>query len=205
METEVLIMIENSYTNIYGMPPNPSCITRSMVDLHDEWRMLWLQHVAKTRSTIFSAAYNSPDFQATAAKLLQNATDMGAALKPVYGDAVAAGFAKLIRDHLLIAINLVSAAKKGDTAAAAQIEKEWYANADDIAAFMAGINPYWPQQAVKDMLYTHLALTKAEAVAILTSDFAKSESVYDEIERQALGMADAISDGIVRQAPWLFP
>lgn len=130
---------------------------------------------------------------------------MGTALKPIYGDAVAESFTKLIRDHLLIAINLVSAAKKGDTAAAAQAEKEWYANADDIAAFMAGINPYWPQQAVQNMLYEHLALTKAEAVAILASDFEKSDSLFDEIERQALGMADAISEGIIRQFPWLFP
>ena len=49
-----------------------------------------------------------------------------------------------------------------------------------------------------------MSLTKAEAVDILTKDFAAGISVYDEIESQALTMADTMTRGIVRQFPRRF-
>ncbi len=184
----------------YGLfaAPEP-CMSAAQVALHSQWRSLWEQHVAWTRMTIIAAAHDLPDLQQTAARLLQNANDMGALMRTYYGDAGGAQFAALIRDHLLIAINLVNAAKAGDTATAAQAEKLWYANADSIAAFLASANPYLPADALRAMLHEHLALTKGEAVAILTGDAQRSIMLYDQIELQALSMADALSAAMVRQ------
>ncbi len=49
------------------------------------------------------------------------------------------------------------------------------------------------------MLYEHLALTKSEAVYVLTKRYEDSISVYDSIEKQALEMADVMVNGIVKQ------
>jgi hypothetical protein len=57
---------------------------------------------------------------------------------------------------------------------------------------------------LRAILYEHLALTKSEAVLRLTKDYAADIAVFDKIERQALGMADAFSDGIVKQFPAVF-
>jgi len=46
--------------------------------------------------------------------------------------------------------------------------------------------------------------TEAEAVATLTGDYRKSASLYDQIEVQALGMADTVSSGIMKQFPLKF-
>lgn len=51
------------------------------------------------------------------------------------------------------------------------------------------------------MLHEHLALTKSEAVDILTANYAKGIKVYDEIEKQALKMANVMAKGIVKQFP----
>jgi hypothetical protein len=188
--------------SIYPMPQptyNPGGLNAAQLALHNAWRALWKQHVFWTRMTIISAAHDLPDLPQVSARLLRNAPDMGALMRRYYGDSIAAGFTELIRQHLLIAIDLVSAAKKGDTAAAAAAEKAWYANADDIAVFLSSINPYWPQQQVRDMFYTHLALTKAEAVAILSGEHQKSIEIYDQIERQIRDMADMFTYGMVRQ------
>lgn len=195
-------MVIKKHTKVTAIPQN--CITASQQAFHDTWRSLWEQHVAWTRMTIMSAALNLPDMQHASARLLQNATDMGAALKPVYGDAVASRFTQLIREHLLIAVRLVGAAKQGDTAAAVQAEKEWYANGATIAAFLAGINPQLSENTFRDMFFRHLALTKAEAVAILAGNWQDSVSLYDTLELQALEMADTISGSIMRQYPGLF-
>ena len=46
-------------------------------------------------------------------------------------------------------------------------EKNWYSNADEIAAFLSAANPNWPKADLKTMLDNHLNLTLSEAVATL--------------------------------------
>lgn len=195
-------MAIKKHTKVSAIPQ--SCITASQQALRDIWRSLWEQHVAWTRMAIISAVFSLPDSTDTTARLLQNPADMGAALRPIYGDAVANQFAQLIRTHLLIAARLVAAAKSGDAAAAAQAEREWYANGAEVAAFLAGINPYISRSAFQDMFFRHLAMTKAEAVYMIAGNYRGSITTYDQIEREALMMADMISDGVIKQHPEMF-
>lgn len=182
----------------------PRRIGGAELDLNNSMRMLWEQHVTWTRLTIISMAFGLPDVDLVTQRLLRNPSDFAAALEPFYGRETAAKFAQLLTEHLVIAAQLVAAAKRGDTAAAADAERRWYANADQIAAFLASINPHWSQAEWQTMLYQHLSLTKSEAVDILTGDYAAGIAVYDEIEKQALMMADVMTAGIVRQFPRRF-
>ncbi|MCR8939868.1 LysM domain-containing protein [Brevibacillus laterosporus] len=186
------------YQNVHN------CISKAEVDLKSLMRTLWEQHVAWTRMVIISIAANLPDQELVTKRLLRNATDMANALKPFYGEENAATFERLIRDHLVIADQLVKAAKAGDSKAAANAEKRWYKNADEIASFLNSINPYWSEEDIRKMFYEHLALTKAEAVYRLNNNFALDIATFDKIEQQALEMADAFTDGIVKQFPNLF-
>jgi len=54
------------------------------------------------------------------------------------------------------------------------------------------------------MLYAHLAMTKAEAVAFITGNYAESVAVFDRIELEALEIADRMTEGILSQFPNLF-
>lgn len=184
----------------YGLySAGAQCISPAHMQLREQWRALWEQHVAWTRMTIIAAVHNLPGLPQTAARLLRNPADMGMLIGKYYGEATGAQLTELMRGHLLIAIDLVNASKAGDTAAAAKIEQAWYANADAIAHFLASINPYLPEAAMREMLHQHLALVKAEAVAELTGDGARSVAVYDQNEMQALQMADTISTAMIRQ------
>lgn len=113
-------------------------------------------------------------------------------------------FAALLRDHLVIAAELVTAARDEDTERAADAERRWFENADDIAAFLGRINPHWSEQEWRTMLYEHLKLTKAEAVSQITEDFSAGISLFDDIEEQALEMADVMTQGIIDQFPQRF-
>lgn len=181
--------------------PTGNKISKAELDLRNIMRLLWSQHVAWTRMAIISMAENLPDVNFVTNRLLRNPSDFEAALRPIYGNEIASKFASLLKDHLVIASELVKAAKAKDTAAVAAAEKRWYENADEIAAFLSSINPYLSKEALTSMLHNHLALTEAEAVAILNKDYAKSIALYDNIEKQALEMADALTEGIVKQFP----
>jgi len=173
--------------------------SKSEVYLRNVMRMLWEQHIVWTRMTIISIIKDSPDLDFVTKRLLQNPIDFKKVLKPFYGDEIASQFSNLFTSHLVIAAQLVKAAKSGYNNEAAAAEKKWYENADEIAVFLAKINPYWTKENWKTMLYEHLKMTKSEAVNILTNNYAQSITDYDEIEKQALKMADVMAEGIVKQ------
>ena len=177
------------------------CINKSKLKLINHIRMLWEQHITWTRIVIMSIVHNLPDTQLNIERLLRNPIDFQKTLVPFYGNRIALRFKDLLADHLTIAAELVNAAKSGNKQAAADAEKRWYANANEIAAFLGSINPYWSQQDWKNMLNEHLSMTKSEAVDMLTQNYNASIEIYDEIERQALKMADVMANGIIRQFP----
>lgn len=153
---------------------------------------------------IISLVFNLPDINEVLTRLLKNAEDMGNMIRRLYGDTVATTYSQLIQDHLLIAADLVKAAIAEDIEAAQMAEKKWYQNADEIAVFLNSVNPFLTENAVRDMFYTHLDLTKQEAIFMINQDFEKDIAVYDEIEKQAREMADAISDAMVSHFPQIF-
>ncbi|MFZ3579482.1 LysM peptidoglycan-binding domain-containing protein [Virgibacillus sp. DJP39] len=180
------------------------CISQAEVDYRNDMRSLWEEHVAWTRMAIISLTFTLPDIDFVIARLLQNATDMGNMIRRLYGDDAATAYANLIKEHLLIAADLVKAALAGDQQAAMTAEKKWYANADQIAVFLSSVNRYLPENAVREMFYKHLDLTKQEAVSMINKDYQKDIEVYDAIEEQARGIADTISDAMVKAYPETF-
>jgi len=181
-----------------------SKISMNELKLRNTLRQLWEEHVFWTRMVIISAAMDLPDLNLVVARLLRNATDMAAALKPLYGEVNAAKFGNLIREHLNITLQLVKAAKENNTQAVQNFEKQWYANADQIAYFLNAINPHILKEEFKNMLYTHLAMTKEEAVSRLTHNYLNDIALFDKIENQAIMMADMMANGIVKQFPNIF-
>ena len=172
---------------------------------HDDMRKLWEDHITWTRLVIVSLANELPDTQTTVDRLLQNQVDIGDAVKPFYGEAAGTQLTTLLTDHILIAAEVIQAAKAGDTAAFDDALARWYENADDIAAFLNSANPEnWPFEEMSEMMREHLDLTLQEAGTYLGGDFAASIAAYEDVHVQALEMADMLSNGIIRQFPSKF-
>lgn len=168
-------------------------------------RKLWEDHITWTRLYIVSAVADLPDKGDTAGRLLHNQADIGDAVKSFYGEEAGNQLTALLRDHILIAAELIEAAKSNDTAAFADANQRWYANANDIAAFLNAANPdHWPLADMQIMMKEHLDLTLAEASARLGGNYAADIAAYDEIHFQILHMADMLSEGIIEQFPKMF-
>ena len=167
--------------------------------LHDAMRKLWSDHVVWTRLYIVSAVAGDASAQTAANRLLRNQEDIGNAIVPYYGAAAGTQLTNLLKQHILIAVDLVTAAKAGDQAKVGDADRRWHANANDIATFLNGANPNWPKATILAMLNQHLALTTQEATARIQGRWGDDAAAFDSIFTQILGMADALSDGIVKQ------
>jgi len=176
----------------------------SSAQLRTDMRKLWEDHVTYTAFFYTAAIHGGDDAGKLAERLLRNQDDLGNAVKPFYGEDAGNKLAALLRDHILVAADLVKAAKAKDAAAQEQATKKWYANADEIAAFLAAANPHWPRKALAEMLHGHLAMTTDAVVAKLGNDTAAAIAAYDKGHEHMLMVADALSSGIVKQFPKRF-
>src|SRR5919202_2195399 len=108
-------------------------------------RKLWADHIIWTRSYVVAAVDGRPDADAAAQRLLKNQEDIGNAIVPVYGKAAGDKLTELLKQHIMIAVDLVDAAKKGDQQRFDSEDQKWTKNAEDIADLLSGANPNWPR------------------------------------------------------------
>ena len=202
-----LVAIDTGGAKARGSTASPGAM-RERAAFHDAMRKLWEDHITWTRMFIVSAATepaNLPDLGPTADRLLQNQADIGNAIKPFYGVEAGNRLTALLREHILTAADLIAAAKAGDSAKVAAVAASWYANADEIATFLSSANPRnWSLADMKAMMKSHLDLTLKEAVARLQGRYADDIAAYEEVHAEILGMADMLSEGIIRQFPSRF-
>lgn len=173
----------------------------STVRLYGTMRALWAQHMEWTWSVVVAFAADSPGLSASIDRLLANQDDLGDAIKPFYGSAAAGQLTSLLRTHITEAVPVLQAAKAGDTEALGKAVDAWYANAEQIADFLAAANPSWPRGEMRQMMRQHISQTITYAAEQLQGQYAASIADYDQAEQHMLEMADMLSAGLVAQFP----
>ena len=189
----------------HAMHRDRAAIPARELTLRQDMRALWEEHVTWTRMAIVDFAAEVPSLTASEARLLRNQTDIGNAIAPYYGKPAAKHLTSLLRQHILIAVDVLTAAKTGDQASLARAQATWARNGNQIADFLASANPKaWHRAEMRQMMRTHLTLTTDEAVARLTGNWNADVRAFDQVHTQALMMADMLSTGIVSQFPQRF-
>lgn len=183
---------------------NTVCLSPQMVQLKGEMQKVWVDHTIWTRSYIVSAISNRADQKDVLDRLLRNQQDIGNVFKPYYGEDAGNKLAELLREHILIAGNIVEAAKAGNQADVDKFQADWHRNADELAKFLSSLNPNWPLKEMQDILYTHLQLITDIVVSCLKGDWKADIAATDKNEIHMLHFADLLTAGIVKQFPKKF-
>lgn len=170
-------------------------------ELKRDMRTLWGYHILYTRNYIISALADLGDKDAVANRLLKNQDDIGKAINPFYGNGNGEKLAGLLRDHIVIATEVVKAAKMGNKDELNKAQEKWHDNADAIATFLSGANPNWAKGELVNMLYKHLDLTTGEVVSRLNKNWVGDISYYDRGHEHMMMFADMLSHGIIKQFP----
>lgn len=178
--------------------------TAAAVSLKLAMRKLWNEHAVWTHQYIVAAIAGSAEADAAAKRLLRNQEDIGNAVASIYGRPAGDELTRLLKDHILIAVDLLAAAKHGNQKAFAQHDLRWTQNADEITDFLAGANPRLSKKTLSNLLALHLKLTKDSAVARLERRWAAEVVAYDDILVEITTLADTLSEGIVAQFPERF-
>jgi hypothetical protein len=179
--------------------------TVEAIKFRNQMRKLWEDHIIWTRQFIVSALADLPDTDTAAGRLLANQDHIGNAIKPYFGNAAGEALSELLREHILIAADILSAAKSGDSEGVDEANARWHDNANEIADFLASANPkQWPKREMRRMMAEHLKWTLAEAVARLNADWDADVAAFERVHRDILHMADMLSLGIIKRFPGRF-
>ncbi len=178
--------------------------TSSQVELEEILRKLWEEHIMFTRMVVMSVVDDLADDDVVTARLLQNPGQMGAVFGRYYGQQVADNVANLFTQHLVLAKDWMTLLKNRQEREALQKRDEWYRNADEIAGYLASINPNYDQEMMRQMKRSHNDTVKAQVESRMAGNYVADVAAYDTGEELALDMADYWAHGIEKQFPAQF-
>ena len=179
-------------------------VSSNQVELLVKMNLVWEQHIMWTRMLLISIAENLKDLDATQSRLLENPKDIADVFRPYYGNLVANKIQELLTEHLVIGKDLIVALKNKNQEQATKLNTKWYQNADSMAEAFSSINPFYPKEEIRKMLYEHLRLTTNEVNSRLKGNYVDDIKAYDMVQREILKMSQFFVDGIVKQFSNLF-
>lgn len=179
-------------------------VNNNVLLLNNLFRTLWEQHIAWSRMVMMGIVYGLQESDLSLTRLLRNPIDFEKVFAVYYGNDIARKVALLFTKHLLITVEIIKAIKVKNEEKLKLENSKWYNNVDDIAFFFAGINPYWTIEEWKELLKDHIELIKAEVSYFLGENYDNNALIYDDMEKQALEIADLMTVGIVEQFPGSF-
>jgi len=99
---------------------------------------------------------------------------------------------------------LIQAEKNGNLEKKKEVERSLHENSNAIARYLAGLNPYWSPTELESLVNRtfDLDLSARDIVVPKGGRLDRDEIARDSSLSQARELADAISDGIVRQFPY---
>ena len=189
---------------IYIYPNHEYWISMNQVQLIKQMNLVWEQHIMWTRMLLISIAENLKDLEATQTRLLRNPKDIADVFRRFYGIAVANRIQQLLTEHLVIGKDLIVALKNKNQEEATRLNTKWYQNADEMAEAFSSINPFYPKEEIRNMLYEHLRLTTNEVNYRLQGNYVEDINSYDMVQKEILKMSQFFVNGIVKQFPNLF-
>lgn len=164
-------------------------ITYGQMSLIFQARNLWRELVMWSRVYLISRIAGIGITEDVFNRIYQIPLEFGNIIGLFFGDQAAEFTVEQLSSNVILYRELVEEMISGDNDAASATVQKLYKNADERAAYMASINPYWDEAQWRNLIYTFYTYSFQEIVSILTSD-PKNIDLFDRF----LGYADIMGD-----------
>lgn len=104
----------------------------------------------------------------------------------------------LLKSNITMSKNFIKARKAGDTSMSLDAEEGMKTNAVSIAAFLSGLNPVWSHTLLETMLLDYISLLREETISHLNKNSDTDIAAHEKLQKHAIKIADALTDGIVK-------
>ena len=182
----------------------PTSVTKA-ADLRTALVSLGVSHMYLTEYAVNAALDGNSDAAQVKTALLQNGTDISAAVGSVYGQGAQDAFQKLWNIHLVDFVNYAVAGKKGDAAGKAAALADINANyTKPISALLAGANPNLPAATLETAFGDHVQMTAAVIDDHNAGKFDQEQTDQAAAVKHIQGLMSTLAGAIVKQYPAKF-
>jgi len=165
-------------------------------------RALWHGHVERTRDYAFAVKANDANrSEAAANAVVANAKQLSGAVAGFYGEAAGERMLALLAGHWGAVKAMTDAEHAGNRAAVNAAMSALTQNAGEIAVFLAGANPYLPQDAVRGLLLAHGAHHAAQIADVMRGDRTGEAKTWRAMQQHMDTIADAMAGALAKQFP----
>lgn len=169
-------------------------ITYGQMNIIFQARNLWREFVVWSRVYLISRIAGIGIAEDVFNRIYRIPVEFGNITRLVFGNQAAEVTIQQLSTTVVLFRQLVDAMIAGDSDAASVIVQELYKNADERAAYLASINPFWDETQWKYLIYTFYNYSFQEITSLLTSD-PKNIDTFDRFLLYADTMGDYFSQG----------
>jgi len=165
-----------------NIPPqsNQQCITYEQMNQIYSIRMFWFELFTWLRAYMLSRYRGLGNADEMKARLEQVLIEYVNALKQIFGEKVEP-YLQILNNYIDLINALITAQKEGNTNEIYRITQLLYQNADQRAAFITSLNPYWDQSEWTRRLYNNLRITVDESTTFLSGDYSRNLDIFDTL------------------------
>ncbi|QOX64250.1 hypothetical protein FRZ06_13325 [Anoxybacterium hadale] len=180
--------------------PLPGILTFTYEDVNTmlNFQQLWIELVVWMRDYFKSTLENNPNQAAVENRLFGDLPmDFYTEFSKYFSPEISQQFLNLLTKMITINIDLVNGYKNNDDAALDASTKQWYQTADEMAAFLASINPYWNKEIISEFLDDYIKFKIQEIIAFLNGNYEMETRIFDDLENKAIELAAYMSTGMI--------
>lgn len=177
---------------------NSGRIPYGQVNLYNRLRRLWSQLAMWRRDYLISLAADFGELQLITDRLYNATKDFGNVFESFFGVKIANDIEYYFTVQVSILNEIANSIREGNSDATNAATKKLYENVDEMAAYLASINPYWNEVNLKSLFYDYYKQTVLEIVAILSGNQEGAIRIYENLEDYVLEIADYMAAGFIQ-------
>jgi len=177
---------------------NPVRVAVMKQDLRD----LWLGHIYWVQQAVMYNMTSNPKEQDAAEKeVVANAKQIADTVTPFYGEARAEMLFTLLVGHIAVIKEYSDATVVGNMHQQDTALARLASNADDIAEFFSGVNPYLPKDTVRGLIAAHGAHHVLQINQYKKKEYAGLEETWPMMRQHVYVIANTLTTALVKQFP----
>lgn len=169
------------------------------VNLNNDMRQSWLQHLYWARMLMTSLFKNLDDMDAVEARTMRTPEDIAETFAGFYPRNQMEQLTRLLSEHTELTGQMMTAMKNRDMQKVDQLERLWYQNAEKLAALLSSMNKEYSYEQLIQSLGMHLDMLKRQMAASLEGNYDEEIRIFDESENQLMELADYLTEGLLQQ------
>lgn len=181
--------------------PGIDHLTYEDVNLLLRTQKLWVELILWMRNLFHSAFEDLPQAAVIARVFQQLPLDFFNEFSRHFGPVESQQFLNLLTRLIAVNWQMVNSYKENNQAAIDESIIQWYRVADEMADFLAGVNPYWDEEQIRNMLYEYIQLKIQEIMAFLSGDYELEMQIFDELKNKVIRISASLASGIIARRP----